>query len=133
MNDTVFQDVVVILLLVAGTFFTTVAGFGQARMPDLFLRMSASTKAATLGVGCLLAAAALHFLGEPLIVAQAIATIVFLFITAPVAAHLIGRAGYIYGAKLAKETVADEMKTLYKGKRKANIRVQDARGEEVQT
>ncbi|GAB4462075.1 MAG: hypothetical protein Kow0031_40840 [Anaerolineae bacterium] len=47
-------DIISAILLSLGAFFMLVAGVGLVRMPDLFLRMSASTKAATLGVGCTL-------------------------------------------------------------------------------
>ena len=44
-----------------GAAFLLLAGIGVVRLPDLYCRASATTKAATLGLGCLLAAVALHF------------------------------------------------------------------------
>jgi multicomponent Na+:H+ antiporter subunit G len=66
------------------------------RLPDTLIRMHAATKAGTLGAGFILAAEAVIAaeLGTTL---KAIATIVFLLLTAPVAAHLIGRAAYHQG------------------------------------
>lgn len=108
-----------ILLVLLGTLLLLIAGIGLVRMPDLFLRMSASTKAATLGSSSLLLAAALHF-GDLSITAQITATIFFLFATAPVGAHVIGRAAYRKErAPLYKGTHPDELKTHYDAKRAA--------------
>lgn len=106
------QEFISGMLLVIGAFFIFVASLGLLRMPDLFLRMSSSTKAATLGVGSMLLGAAIYFddLG---ITTRALATILFVFLTAPVAAHMIGRAGYFIGALLARETVLDELHGQY--------------------
>ena len=95
------------LLIVAGGFFALAAGLGVLRLPDVLIRMHASTKAGTLGCGLILVAVAVHF-GEIGIVARAMAAIVFLLLTAPVAAHMIGRAAYRTGVPLWKGTVIDE-------------------------
>ena len=81
-------------------------------MPDLFTRMSATTKAATLGVGLLLAATAVHF-NELAVTSRAVAIIIFLILTTPVAAHLIGRAAYRSGTPLWSETLFDELRNAY--------------------
>jgi len=100
------------LLMVVGAFFMVVAGLGVLRMPDLFLRMSASAKASTLGAGALLLAVAVHF-GDVGVTSRAVATIVFLLLTAPIAAHMLGRAGYFVGVKLVETTVIDELAGQY--------------------
>ena len=106
------NEIVISILLVVGSFFMLVAGLGMLRMPDLFLRMSCSTKAATIGVGTLLFALALYF--ENLGVAtRALATIGFIFLTAPVGAHRIGRIAYLVGVELWDGTVKDELKGVY--------------------
>ena len=106
------QDVLTGGLMLTGALFMLVGSLGVLRMPDLFLRMSASTKAATLGTSSLLIAVALHF-GEIGVASRATATIVFLLLTAPVAAHMLGRAGYFVGVKLADATLIDEMAGKY--------------------
>lgn len=70
-----------------------VAALGVLRMPDLFMRMHAATKAGTLGAGLLLLAVALAF-SQTGVTVRTLATIAFLLVTAPVAAHVIGRAAY---------------------------------------
>lgn len=107
------QEVISAVLLVAGANFIFIAAIGLIRMPDLFMRMSSNTKAATLGVGLILLATAVHF-GNLGVTSRALATIVFLFLTAPVAAHMIGRAAYSIGVPLWKGTVIDELKGRYK-------------------
>jgi multicomponent Na+:H+ antiporter subunit G len=85
-----------------------IAGIGIVRMPDLFLRMSAVTKAAKLGAGCTLVATALHF-DEAGVTSRAVAAIIFLFVTAPVSAHMIARAAYANDVELWEGTAYDEL------------------------
>ena len=101
-----------LLLFVIGAFLMFLAGLGLLRLPDVFLRMSAATKASTLGAGFILLAAALVFedLGTT---SRAIATVFFLLLTGPVAAHRIARAAYIDGVHLWKGTVRDDLKNHY--------------------
>ena len=101
-------EIVTALLVLAGGFFALAAALGVLRLPDILIRMHASTKAGTLGCGLILVALAVHF-GETDIVARAVAAIVFLLLTAPIAAHMIGRAAYRTGVPLWTGTVIDEL------------------------
>lgn len=101
-------DAFVALLLLTGSLFMLLAAVGILRMPDLYTRMATSTKASTLGLACILAAVALHF-PEIGIRTRAMAAVVFVFLTAPVAAHMIGRAAYVVGVPLWKGTIIDEL------------------------
>lgn len=83
------------------------AAVGMLRLPDLFTRMQASTKAGTVGVSLLLVSVALHF-GELEVTAAALLVIVFLVLTAPVAAHRIARIAHLMGVPLWSGTVRDE-------------------------
>ncbi|KPJ77335.1 MAG: hypothetical protein AMJ54_08540 [Deltaproteobacteria bacterium SG8_13] len=105
-------EILICLLMVIGAFFMFVAGLGLVRMPDLFLRMSCSTKAGTIGIGALLLALAIYF-ADFGVAARAVATIGFIFLTAPVSSHRIGRIAYLVGVPLWKYTVADEFKDAY--------------------
>jgi len=100
------------LLLLTGAFFMLVGAVGIVRLPDLFMRMSATTKSATLGVSFMMLAVALHF-NDLAIGARALATILFVFLTAPVAAHMIARAGYLRGVNLWQGTISDELQGRY--------------------
>ena len=97
------------ILLLLGAAFMLLAAVGLLRLPDLFLRMSATAKAATLGAALTVVGAAVHF-GEAAIVGRAMVVVLFLLLTAPVAAHKIGRAGYRRGAPLYEGTICDEAK-----------------------
>lgn len=107
------REVVVIVLMLGGALFMAMASLGLLRMPDLFLRMSSTTKAGTLGVGLILLGAAIHF-DNFSISTRAIAIIVFLLLTAPVAAHMIGRAAYFDGVPLWKGTIQDDLQGHYR-------------------
>lgn len=107
------REILVMALMLFGAFFMFLAGIGMLRMPDLFLRMSSTAKAGTLGAGLLLMAAAIHF-GDFAIATRALAIIVFLMLTAPVAAHMIGRAAYFDGVPLWKGTILDELRGHYR-------------------
>jgi multicomponent Na+:H+ antiporter subunit G len=101
--------VIAAILLALGSAFMLLAAVGLVRLPDLFLRMSATAKAATLGAALMLLGAGLHF-GDGAVLARALVIVVFLFLTAPVAAHMIGRAGYRRGGPIWEGTIADEAK-----------------------
>ncbi len=100
------------ILLVVGSLFMFIAALGIVRLPDLLTRMHASTKGASLGVMLLMAAVALHFL-EEVVFARTIAITFFVLLTAPVAAHVIGRAGYFVGLELWQGTLKDELRPNY--------------------
>lgn len=97
------------ILLILGTFFSFIAALGILRMPDLYMRMAAATKAGTLGAGLQLLGVAAYY-GDIEVTTKAIAAIAFFILTAPVGAHMIGRAGYAIGVKQWKGTVRDDLK-----------------------
>ncbi len=100
-------EAIAALLLVVGGFFCLVAGIGLVRLGDVFCRMHAAAKAGTLGLALVCLAAALLAddwgqVVEPLIV------FVFMIATAPIGAHLIGRAAFRAGAPPLPGTKTDE-------------------------
>ena len=105
-------DIIVGILAFLGTIFIFLAAVGMIRMPDTYLRISVTTKAATLGVGLLMIAAAIYSY-DLAITAKVLAIILFILLTAPVSAHLIGRTSYLAGVKLWKESVMDELAGKY--------------------
>src|SRR4051794_27093529 len=96
-------------LLVVGSLFMLLAALGVLRLPDLFTRLQAATKASTLGVGCMLLAAAIHF-HDLAVTTRAVLVIAFFFLTAPVGAHMIARAAYAVGVPLWEGTIIDELR-----------------------
>lgn len=107
--DTV-QDVVGGALLLGGVFLAVVAGVGLLRFPDVFSRMHAATKPATLGL-LLVVLAGVVVLEDTTAISKLVLVAAFQFLTAPVAAHMIGRAAYrsSAGAGALHDLVVDEM------------------------
>lgn len=97
------QQSLVVVLAAAGLFFMLVAAIGVLRLPDLFTRMHAATKASTLGISGI-ALAALVFFGDGTTATRVLLIILFFFLTAPVGAHALGRAAYTGGVPLMPET-----------------------------
>lgn len=100
------------LLVALGTLFVLIAALGIVRMPDLFTRMQASSKAATLGAICILCAGALHFFDGALAV-RALLIAIFLGLTAPIGAHMIARAGYLAGERMRDPGSRDALEGRY--------------------
>jgi len=86
-------DSILAFLILAGAVFTLIGSLGLARLRDFYTRLHGPTKATTLGVGSLLLASALYFStrGEGMSLHEILITL-FLFITAPVSAHLLAKA-----------------------------------------
>lgn len=106
------SDWIIGILATFGAIFILLAAVGIVRMPDLYLRISVTTKAATLGIGLILACAAIYF-NEMAITTRVLAIIFFLLLTAPVGAHLLGRASYFIGIPMWKKSVMDNLKGMY--------------------
>ncbi|MBN1301952.1 MAG: monovalent cation/H(+) antiporter subunit G [Melioribacteraceae bacterium] len=100
------------IFLMVGSLFILLAGVGLVKLPDLYTRMSATTKASTLGVGIILIGTAFFF-GDVGITSRVIAIIFFLLLTAPIAAHMIARAAYFDGVPLWNKTWNDDLKNKY--------------------
>ncbi len=105
-------EIIIVILSTLGTLFILLAAIGVVRMPDIYLRISVTTKAATLGIGLILLASAVYFNEGP-ITARILAIILFMLLTAPVGAHMIGRASYFTGVKLWKKSQVDDLKGKY--------------------
>jgi multicomponent Na+:H+ antiporter subunit G len=95
-------------LLLLGATFVLLAAVGVVRMPDVFTRMQAATKAASLGAICMLLGVAVFF-GQLDVTVRAVLIVGFVFLTAPVSAHMIARAAYAAGVPLWAGTHLDEL------------------------
>jgi multicomponent K+:H+ antiporter subunit G len=80
------------VLLIGGASFALLGSFGLAKLGDFFKRLHGPTKATTLGVGCMLIASSLFFLAQGRGGFGALLVALFLFVTAPVSAHLLVKA-----------------------------------------
>ncbi len=93
------NDIVIASLIVLGGAFGVIGALGLLRMPDVLTRMHASTKIGTLSTGLIVAGAAVHFF-DPVTTVRAVLILLFLLLTAPIAAHMIGRATVTSGVPL---------------------------------
>ncbi len=85
-------EVLTSTFILVGGFFSLVGSIGLAKLPDFFMRLHGPTKSTTLGVGSILIASAIHFsAGDGTSLHELLVTL-FLFITAPISAHLLARA-----------------------------------------
>ena len=106
------SDWLVAGLLLLGGSLMLLAAVGVLRMPDVFTRMSAATKASALGVGCVLLAVAVHF-ADLGVTTRVVLVIAFVLLTTPVSAHRIGRSAYFVGVPLWAGTTRDELRGHY--------------------
>ncbi len=95
-------------LTAIGIALMALASLGILRLPDVFARMHAGTKSASLGLAAVLGGTAM-MLPEPVVTLKLLVAIAFQFVTAPVAAHVIGRAAYWAGVPLWEGTLYDEL------------------------
>jgi multicomponent K+:H+ antiporter subunit G len=79
-------------LLVVGVLFALVGSWGLAKFEDFFKRLHGPSKATTLGVGCVLIASMLWFGLQGRASGHELLITLFLFLTAPVSAHLLVKA-----------------------------------------
>lgn len=106
------SELLVVVLLLSGGVLMLLAGVGIVRFPDLFTRMQATAKVATLGVALVLIAVAVHF-RDLAVTVQAALVVAFFILTAPIAAHVIARAAYVIGLPPWLPTGIDELRGRY--------------------
>lgn len=104
------------ICLLIGVCICLVASIGVLRLPDVFMRMHAATKAGVVGSGFILIAVAIEFATFSSI-AKVTITILFLLLTTPVAGHALGRAAYISGSIFSKKTKKNELESQLERKK----------------
>ena len=96
------------VLLVVGAVFSLAAAIGILRLPDLYTRMHAASKAGTLGSGlAFLAIAVIAMDGS--VALRALAGFLFVLLTAPISAHLLAKAAYAAGYRPAEITRTNDL------------------------
>lgn len=101
------------LLILLGSIMSVISAFGIIRLPDVYTRSHAATKSSTLAVLLSLSGAFIYFwVHEGFISVRLLLGIVFVFLTAPVAGHLITRAAYRARVKLTDTSSDDELKDV---------------------
>ncbi len=102
---TMATEVLVSFLILTGATFTLIGSIGLVRLRDFYTRLHGPTKATTLGVGSIILASLVFFTAKAgvLSVHELLITL-FLFITAPVSAHLLAKAAMHRQEKKVKNT-----------------------------
>ncbi len=109
------MDWIIAILLLLGSLIVLLAALGLVRLPDMFLRMHAATKSGSFGVVLILSGVLIYF-GEWITSIKILLIVAFLFIKAPVASHLIARAGYFLGVSLWQGSVVDHLHGRYQAR-----------------
>lgn len=104
-------ELLVATLLLLGTFLIVLSGIGLVRFPDVFCRMHAAGKAGTLGVILVVVGTVVQFAGTDQDVwFRGILAVLFQFLTAPAATHLLARAAYLCDYPLSERTAVNELR-----------------------
>ena len=106
------SDILAAAAVVVGTLLGLLSAVGIVRMPDVYVRLQVASKTSSLGIALLMLGVAAHF-DEVAVTIRALLVVAFLFLTAPVAAHVIGRAAYIAGVPLAEGSEPDDLAGRY--------------------
>jgi multicomponent Na+:H+ antiporter subunit G len=108
MSIGVFLDYLAATFLAIGAALSVAAGIGLLRFPDALSRLHAATKPQILGLIFILAAVALDARSWATLLVLA-PVLVFQMLTAPISAHMVGRAGYRTGNFRADLLEVDEL------------------------
>ena len=123
MNEKAAIEWVVILLVVFGTVINLVSSLGVIRMRDVYTRAHATTKSATLGILSILLGAFIHFMySYQIFSVRMLLGIVFVFLTAPISAHLIIRSAHRSGVPLSEISVQDALQEEAKNRMQAEAK-----------
>jgi multicomponent Na+:H+ antiporter subunit G len=106
------NDGLATIAVLLGTALGVLSAVGILRMPDVYIRLQVASKASSLGIALLMLGVALHF-DDLSVTIRAVLVVAFLFLTAPVAAHVIGRAAYLTGAPLSPGSTPDDLAGAY--------------------
>jgi multicomponent K+:H+ antiporter subunit G len=109
LGESQMLDWILAALVLIGASFTLVGSIGLYKLPDFYMRLHGPTKATTLGVGAILIASVLYFsfTTESISLHEILVT-VFLFITAPVSAHLMAKSALHIKLKSVKRTQSEQ-------------------------
>jgi multicomponent Na+:H+ antiporter subunit G len=106
------REIIIMILATIGVLFIFSTSLAMLRKPDVYLRISVTSKASTLGVGLILFATAIFF-NEYSVTTRAIAVILFVFLTVPIGSHMLARAAYFTKTPIWKGTEIDELQGQY--------------------
>lgn len=110
MNEMILNVIAAVLIMI-GSLLSLVASIGLFRLPDVYTRAHAASKAATLGVMFVMSGVMFFFLARDHFFQPALLlAILFIFMTGPIGGHLLMRTAYHNGVKYTDQTVRDDLK-----------------------
>lgn len=101
-----WRDIVSGVLIIFGLGILSLSVYGMVKMPDVYTRIHAASKAAFLGIVPFLVAASLG--GQPAMITRSLLIALFLLLTTPVSAHIIGQAAYLTAEPMETAGAIDE-------------------------
>ena len=96
------------IALILGALFVLISAIGLVRLPDLFMRMHATTKTTSLGITLILIGVIVAF-PTWTVVLKGLLIIAFTFLTTPLGAHMISKAGHLLGIKKWDRYIRDDL------------------------
>lgn len=111
-------EILISILIIIGIFFSLLGAIGLVRLPDIYARIHAATKSATLGIAFLVFATFLYFwVVEAEFIGKILLAILFVFLTAPVGAQIISRSAHRTGVPLWNKSIHDDLTESYDEKK----------------
>lgn len=105
-------DIIISIFLILGAGFALVGSIGLLKLPDFYTRLHGPTKATTLGLGALLIASMIYFSSRGDVSLHELLVTLFLFMTAPVSAHLLAKAALHLRIRSEVDLPKDEQSKL---------------------
>ncbi|MGB5447190.1 MAG: Na+/H+ antiporter subunit G [Psychromonas sp.] len=102
-------EIICSILLIIGGLFILLGSYSMVKLPDFYTRLHGPTKASTLGVSSVIIAAIVFSARDGSVSLKELIISLFLFITAPVAAHMLAKAALHIQVKQRKDSVNDEL------------------------
>jgi multicomponent Na+:H+ antiporter subunit G len=106
------RDILIMILSTLGSLFILSSSIGLLRKPDVYMRISITGKASTLGIGLVLASSALFF-NEYSVTTRVLAIILFVFLTISIGGHMLARAAYFTKTPIWKGLKTDDLAGQY--------------------
>lgn len=112
-------EILISILIIIGVFFNLLGSIGLVRLPDIYARIHAATKSATLGIAFLILATFLYFwIVEGQFIGNILLAILFVFLTAPVGAQIMSRSAHRTKVPLSNQSAHDDLKNSYEKRQK---------------
>lgn len=110
MSGNAIIETLVVIMVISGTVLSLLSSLGFLRLKDVYTRSHAASKSVTLGILFILLGTFIYFwFIHGVISVRLLLGIIFVFLTAPVAAHLVVRSAYRSGVQLSDSSVKDEL------------------------